>query len=1084
MKTNITFVSASAGSGKTHRITEIIEHRLSKGSCQPSGLIATTYTVKAAQELRERVRRRLYDSGQPALAERLYEGLIGTIHSVCGQLLKRFAFEAGISPSIEILSQEEAAALLIQAIETVVDFETLKKLQRLADMLGQQHARTFEYSWKNQVRTVLDAARANDFPPASLAAMGQESVDELLAFLPAPTPDNLDGQLATVIRLAIESIGRNGDVTKGTAEYVEFLQDALRALESDRLPWSEWVKLGKNQPSKKSQADAEPVRTLAGRFETHPRLREHIQEYTKLVFSLAQLSLAEFQNLKEERGLLDFSDLEQRAFHLLRDKAYVRETLGRELDLLVVDEFQDTSPIQLALFMQLAAAARETVWVGDVKQAIYGFRNSDPDLIKAVVEQVRKVGKLAEPLAKSWRSTPELVGLANALFVPAFKKSLGLPAEEVMLQAQRPAIVPPQPTLEFLELSSGQFNKTNGKPKKLTKAQYAAALVEGIVRLLNRSDKCLVQDKQTRQSRAVEPRDVSVLCRTNEAAATVADMLTQRGLPVTLSQSGLLATPEARLALACLRRLADPADTLACAEIVALESTQQPEEWLESRLEYVASRRQQTDRIGSDRWGLEGNFVHSAIVALEEARARLNVLAPSEALDVALNSANVFSTVSAWGPTVTRASQRRANIESLRALAAQYEQSCVKAHTPATIAGLLFWCDDLAGSGTDLKAADEQTNAIHVSTYHQSKGLEWSIVICTDLETSAWPRLWEVTTTLADPAKFFDLAQPLSNRRLRFWPWPFGQQQTGIPLLANVEAGNVGQMANRTAGEEELRLLYVGLTRARDMLVLVNEKDQPAPWLDSLQAQWLRPGNTTLLLPDKTTICSQTMPLTPPADVTAATTDANYVWFPAPVKTALKPPAHLTPSRQAEIRGSRPGKIIDFGSRLPFAGAPDEADLGDAIHAIFATEFINPDHAKRLEMLQRILHGYGLTDFLRGEDVLQMVDRLRTNLEHQFKPKQVLVEIPIETTNGMGQRIQGFIDLLLETNEGWVVVDHKSFPGKRSEWPAKAASYSGQLALYRDAVNKLGLPVATVWVHFAVGGGLIEVLPNDKSIIC
>ena len=683
MKTNITFISASAGSGKTHRITEVIEERLSKGTCRPDGLIATTYTVKAAQELRERVRRSLYNSGHPALAERLHESLMGTVHGVCGQLLQRFAFEAGISPRIEILSEEDAASLLVQAIETAVDFDALNRLQRLAEILGQKNTQTFEYSWKKQVRGLLDAARANDFSPASLADMGRLSVDELLAFLPAPTTDNLDEQLAAAINSAIERISKNGDETKATADYVESLQDTLRTLEARRLPWNDWIKLGKKQPGKKSHAEAAAVTALAGRVETHPQLREHIRDYTMLLFSVAQISLTEFQRLKEERGLLDFSDLEQRAFHLLRDQVHVRETFGRELDLLVVDEFQDTSPLQLALFMQLAALARETVWVGDVKQAIYGFRNSDPELIKAIVDQVKKVGTLAEPLAKSWRSTPELVRLASALFVPAFGKSLNLPAKEVQLEAQRASISASQPSLEFFELSSGQFNKGNGALKKLTNDQRAATLADAIVQLLGRGETLIVQNRQNReQFRPVELRDIAVLCRTNQAAANIAEKLTQRGYAVTLSQDGLLATPEARLALACLRRLADPTDSLASAEIVALESAQQPEEWLENRLEYVTRHRQETERIGNDRWGLEGDFVHPAIVALEQARARLNVLSPSEALDVALHNGGVFATVSAWGATTTRALQRRANLESLRAIAAKYEQASARTGHP------------------------------------------------------------------------------------------------------------------------------------------------------------------------------------------------------------------------------------------------------------------------------------------------------------------------------------------------------------------------------------------------------------------
>jgi len=1076
MKTNITFISASAGSGKTHRITEVIEDHLSKGSCRPDGLIATTYTVKAAQELRERVRHRLYNSGHPALAERLHESLMGTVHGVCGQLLQRFAFEASISPRIEILSEEDAASLLVQAIETAVDFDALNRLQRLADILGQKNAQTFEYSWKKQVRGLLDAARANDFSPASLADMGRLSIDELLTFLPAPTTDNLDEQLAAAIKSAIDRISKNGDETKATADYVELLQDTLRALEARRLPWSDWIKLGKKQPGKKSQTEAVAVTALAVRVETHPQLREHIRDYTMLLFSVAQISLTEFQRLKEERGLLDFSDLEQRAFHLLRDQAHVRETFGRELDLLVVDEFQDTSPLQLALFMQLAALARETVWVGDVKQAIYGFRNSDPELIKAIVDQVRKVGTLAEPLAKSWRSTPELVRLASALFVPAFGKSLNLPAKEVQLEAQRASISASQPSLEFFELSSGQFNKGNGALKKLTNDQRAATLADGIVQMLGRGEKLVVQNRRNReQLRPIELRDVAVLCRTNQAAATIAEKLTQRGYAVTLSQDGLLATPEARLALACLRRLADPTDSLASAEIVALEAAQQPEEWLESRLEYVTRHRQETERIGNDRWGLEGDFVHPAIVALEQARARLNVLSPSEALDVALHNGRVFATVSAWGATTTRALQRRANLESLRAIAAKYEQASAKNHTPATIASFLYWCDFLADSEKDLKATDEQVNAIFVSTYHQAKGLEWPVVICTDLNTEPWPRLWEITVTLVDPAKPFDLNQPLANRRLRFWPWPFGQQETGIPLQTNVAAGDIGQAAARKAVEEELRLLYVGLTRARDLLVLVREKDQPTPWLDGLQAQWLQSGNGQLILPDKTTIGLQTLQLTPPAEVAVAKTDSHYAWFPTPLQPSPKLPARLTPSRQPQVPGSRVGKIIDVGSRLPFSGALEEADLGDALHAIFAAEFVNPDHARRLENIQRILRGYSLGDQIKSEDVLQMVERFRACLAQQFQPKQVLVEIPIATTNEMGQRIEGFIDMLVETGNGWILIDHKSFPGKRSEWSTEAVSYSGQLALYREALKKLKLPVVSMWIHFAVGGGLVEV---------
>lgn len=90
MKPKITFISASAGSGKTYRVVEEIHRRLTDGNCRPGGLIATTFTVKAAAELKDRLRQKLYGTGHSILAERLNEATIGTVHSVCRQLLERF----------------------------------------------------------------------------------------------------------------------------------------------------------------------------------------------------------------------------------------------------------------------------------------------------------------------------------------------------------------------------------------------------------------------------------------------------------------------------------------------------------------------------------------------------------------------------------------------------------------------------------------------------------------------------------------------------------------------------------------------------------------------------------------------------------------------------------------------------------------------------------------------------------------------------------------------------------------------------------------------------------------------------------
>src|SRR5260221_6921267 len=287
-----------------------------------------------------------------------------------------------------------------------------------------------------------------------------------------------------------------------------------------------------------------------------------------------------------------------------------------------------------------------------------------------------------QTLATTYRARPELVQIFNDLFIPAFVRELGLKEQEIELRPNRvfnPALPVP---LEFWDLHSGQING-NGKPKRLTNVQAAHALAEAIAQLLANSVQ--VEDRDSSQLRPLQLRDIAVLCRTNEGVTTVAEALRARGLPLTFGTSGLLSTPETRLAMACLRRLADPGDTLATAEIIALEAEYTPEQWLEDRLSYLSTH---LDDLTGRRWGLEGPLINRTVTALQETHPRLDQLTPTEALDVALGAGNVFATVSKWGPSETQSAQRRANLEALRGLAQQYENSCAPTHSPITAAGI------------------------------------------------------------------------------------------------------------------------------------------------------------------------------------------------------------------------------------------------------------------------------------------------------------------------------------------------------------------------------------------------------------
>jgi superfamily I DNA/RNA helicase len=341
-----------------------------------------------------------------------------------------------------------------------------------------------------------------------------------------------------------------------------------------------------------------------------------------------------------------------------------------------------------------------------------------------------------------------------------------------------------------------------------------------------------VSDVASGQSRALRPGDVALLARTNDSARVYAAALAALGIAVSLEQPGLIATPEVHLVLACLRRLVDVGDTLASAEIVALKSDGPTEAWLEGRLAYLAEGRP------SARWGIEGSFREPTLVALDELRGSLAYLAPSEVLDDVLEVAELRADARAWGPTPARSAQRLANLEALRALARVYEEECCSLRTSATLSGLILWLHDIAARGRDFAATEGRIDAVHVLTHHGAKGLEWPVVIAGDLESAIRGRLWEPSAV--SDAALFDLHDPLAGRRIRYWPWPFGAHRTGIEVASRIDASAIGVTDRETQMAEAIRLLYVSVTRARDLVVLpLAAGAKQRPWLDALGADWL-----------------------------------------------------------------------------------------------------------------------------------------------------------------------------------------------------------------------------------------------------
>ena len=822
-------VGASAGSGKTYRLTSEVTQAVAPSSSgagiDSEGLVAVTYTKRAAGELSERLRQTLVGMGAFDRAQRLSLAYLGTVHAVSLRLLQELAIDAGLSPHVDVVPGSEAR-LLRQALEGALDPELRARMETLARSLQiRWDNRSSRYDWLTPVDDVMTLARNNRIPPEALPAMAERSCEGLIDLLGPARPDGetMDRELILALERAHRLLAEIDDGVAITIDTRAAVRAALRDTKEGPLPWCEWVRLSKIAPGKAGRQAVADLLVAAARSDEHPRLHFEIREYTRAVYQAARIGLKAYDEDKKHRRVVDFVDMIDRTLTLVESDAAARE-LEERIKLVVVDEFQDTSPLQLALFTKLHAIAGRSTWVGDRKQCIFEFAGADPSLMEAVTAWASKEGGNAEHLPNNYRSRPELVRACSRLFAAAFARH-GYTAEEVEVTARReePAALAGLPPVGIWCLESANLDDD------------ARTMAEGVRRMLADAGATPVQDRATAEVRPVRPGDIAILVSTNAATEQVAQALALRGVRATVGRTGLLSTPEATLVMAALRALLDPRDTLSIAVLEALTGFdgKTPEAWLEARLRRVSEEK----KAGST--GLSPLMPSEIARVIGAIRPELEGASPCEALDRVLSALDVASTACRWPDP----EQRVSNLDALRAMAGTYEERCGQDCATASVMGLIAYFEQAAETvlvRDEEQAFDEQHvgtggAGVTVLTYHRAKGLEWPVVILGSLDKKERRTPFDVAPESDHPR--FDPHEPLGGRSIRYWPWPYGAQKK--TRLADVaEASAVGRMVSAREDKERVRLLYVGFTRARDHLVLALRQDKKGrrktEWLDTL----------------------------------------------------------------------------------------------------------------------------------------------------------------------------------------------------------------------------------------------------------
>ena len=430
---NITYISAGAGSGKTTRIIEELVNAIKDGA-RPSEIMMTTFTRAAAQEMQERAKKKLLESGMSDKANEMGAATIGTIHSVCLRFIQKYWYLVGLSPDSQQMDENDFNSYVDLSLFRQVkeeEMQEFEKWRRILDWKKNDGESTKPYVafWRDWLRTMVNKVRYYHID--DLKQSRKKSVEEInTVFVShAFNRKEYDQCKQDLIDALLTKTKKDGSLQKSASDRLEYLktydpvdcngQVEIKELKGIEDVFQEWVLAASKVVFIDSRKDA-TINMVEKLFDILIEWREEYQRY------------------KHTRKMLDFNDMEV-YFSQLLEKDEVKAEISN-YKLVLVDEFQDCNPMQIDIFKRISDLVPRSIWVGDPKQAIYGFRGTDTALVKEVSDQIvaGENGCLRASLATSYRSRKELVEYVNNEFLPIFRNEpFTLPEGEIVLKVGR-----------------------------------------------------------------------------------------------------------------------------------------------------------------------------------------------------------------------------------------------------------------------------------------------------------------------------------------------------------------------------------------------------------------------------------------------------------------------------------------------------------------------------------------------------------------------------------------------------------------------------------------------------------------------
>lgn len=840
-------VSAAAGSGKTAVLVERVISRMldDENPVDANRMLVVTFSNAAALEMRQRIMARIEkqlrenpeDQRLVRQQTLMQQARIGTIHAFCLEVIRSNFQQLGLPATMRAADEKEleilrrdCAAYVMEQFHQGEQREIFHELIELLSV-GRDDSNVFRTLF-----TLYDFVRSHPFY--------LEWLDHKLALYDAQTPPEKSPWGICILAYARDALGHAERQLLNALLYMEenkaieaaykeaFCSDLEQVRQirktAENGSWDAVCEALSNCTFKRLGAlrgeehagDKKFVTGLRKQArEILEKLRDDafcasaeeyaedmraLQPLVEVLFQMTKAFDKEFMSQKQGRSILDFSDMEQYALSLLvqrTDEGYTPTPLAREIadscDEIMIDEFQDTNEAQELVFRAVSQSDENMFLVGDVKQSIYRFRQACPELFMEKKREYALYDGKHWPakiiLGQNFRSAPEVTGAVNFFFSLLMSEPLGeidYNEEEALEAAARfpETDLPRGCALHLLDVTDCPADKDS----IVLEADYVAS---EIARMLE-SGVMIAQGEETRCAR---PSDFCILLRTQAGKATVFQQaLERRGVPVwSDANNAFLQTREIAPVLSLLRVLENP--------LLDIDLTAA---MLSPLFSFTS------DELARIRLAKRDVPLYLALCAHAQAGDRksaqcltqIDALRRFAAGETAQQVIRHLYEVTEYEEKVLvmpLGRLRRSNLQLLVRYAEDYHKSGYRG-----VCGFTSFLDRLLERGSDLKAAStmsEQADVVRIMTVHRSKGLEFPIVF------------------LCDCAKRFNRRDLLSNTLLHSTlgfacmrrDFKLMKQYKTVPMQA------IRLELERSMLSEELRVLYVAMTRAKERLFLV-----------------------------------------------------------------------------------------------------------------------------------------------------------------------------------------------------------------------------------------------------------------------